>query len=200
MIASLRCLGVSLVLAAVAGCVEPGPRYGRPGDLNFGSSDSLTASERLYMAKEATEKIKIDPSFSEYYQQKRKELAAKGVPRPVLAVCEFENNTGVGNDGVMESVATEFQNQLRKSGLFSVVKDVYTKRLMSRILRSDLGENGETLQEIGTYSTPNYLLYGELRKERDGDGYMFSLNVTMLDTKTRQIFWSDVVRLVKKDK
>lgn len=195
---------VVLALAA-AGCetVRPGPRRGylNPDDDVFGKADRLEYTQKHRSIVKVLEQMKTDPMFTTQYDAAKKRAADAGRVLPTVAVRPIENNTG---DGRSDSVATgqmyrEIINQLHKTGLFEMIDYARRSQMKKTVVAAvDDGENPANLQSIGEYTSADFILTGELKRERTDDGdrvvYHHFLNLEMTDTSTGTVFWSDTAQ------
>ena len=197
-------LVVVLTLAA-AGCetVRPGPRRGYmdPNDDVFGKTDRMEYTQKHLSIVTVFEQMKTDPMFTTQYDAAKKRAADAGRVLPTVAVRPIENNTG---DGRSDSVATgqmyrEIITQLRKTKLFEVIDYTRRKRLIDTVTSGvDNGNNSDAIQHIGNYTSEDFILTGELKREHADDGdrvvYHHFLNLEMTDTSTGTVFWSDTAQ------
>jgi len=195
---------VVLALAAT-GCetARPGPRRGymNPNDDVFGRTDRMEYTQKHLSIVNIFEKMRTDPMFTEQYDAARSRAIAAKRKRPTIAVRPIENNTG---DGRSDSVATgqmyrEIITQLRKTGLFEMIDYARRSQMKKTVVAAvDDGENPANLQSIGEYTSADFILTGELKRERTDDGdrvvYHHFLNLEMTDTSTGTVFWSDTAQ------
>lgn len=197
-------LAVALALVA-AGCetARPGPRRGylNPDDDVFGKADRLEYTQKHRSIVKVLEQMKTDSMFTTQYDAAKKRAADAGRVLPTVAVRRIENNTG---DDRGDSVATgqmyrELIAQLRKTKLFEVID--YARRSQMKntgIAAVDDGENAANLQHVGEYTSADFIMTGELRREQTDDGdrvvYHHFLNLEMTDTSTGTVFWNDTAQ------
>lgn len=197
-------LAVALALVA-AGCetARPGPRRGylNPDDDVFGKPDRLEYTQKHRSIVKVLEQMKTDSMFTTQYDAAKKRAADAGRVLPTVAVRRIENNTG---DDRGDSVATgqmyrELIAQLRKTKLFEVID--YARRSQMKntgIAAVDDGENAANLQHVGEYTSADFIMTGELRREQTDDGdrvvYHHFLNLEMTDTSTGTVFWNDTAQ------
>ena len=197
---------LAVVLAFVAaGCesMRPGPRRGYmdPNDDVFGRTDRMEYTQKHLSIVKVFEQMKTDPMFATQYDAAKKRAADAGRVLPTVAVRPIENNTG---DGRSDSVATgqmcrEIITQLRKTKLFEMIDYARRSQMKKTVVAAvDDGENPANLQSIGEYTSADFILTGELKRERTDDGdrvvYHHFLNLEMTDTSTGTVFWSDTAQ------
>ena len=187
---------------SAAGCdtVRPGPRRGymNPNDDVFGRTDRMEYTQKHLSIVKVLEQMKTDPMFTAQYDAARKRAAAAGRTFPTVAVRPIENNTGDGrsDSAVTGQMYRELLTQLRKTGLFEMIDYARRSQMKKTVVAAvDDGENPANLQSIGEYTSADFILTGELRRERTDDGdrvvYHHFLNLEMTDTSTGTVFWSD---------
>ena len=197
-------LPVLVATALVSGCATT---YVSNEDVYLGDADKLTQSEKKTMASEALEQLQNDPTFTRVYNKKKaaleKKAAEKGEPAdlPLVAASPIKN---LMRDGASDSRATgqlsrDIQTLLRQTGLFDVVDKLATPDILDQLMKGE-NEEGESggLENFGAYHAPDLWLTGELRKEKDGRIYTYTLNLELTDTATKRVFWSNTVERRKK--
>lgn len=185
-----------VAVGALTGCRTPEPvRYADGRELRIGSVDQLTASEQLGLAEDALRNLKTDWETSQAHKRLRDRI---GNRLPVLVVQPLEGYAPLNRNHTV-LIYRNLQKGLRRSGLFDVVDDRDTKNLIDRQVAGsdDLGENGDGLQPIGTFRSPDLVMMGDLRCEDDGGAKMYCLSLRVVDAKTRAEYWSDIVRRTK---
>lgn len=196
----------AVVLALVAaGCetARPGPRRGYidPNDDVFGRADRLEYTQKRLSIVKVLDQMKTDPMFTTQYAAAKKRAADAGRVLPTIAVRPIENNTGDGrsDSAVTGQMYREIIAQLRKTKLFEMI-DYARRSQMKKIVVAavDDGENPANLQHIGEYTSADFIMTGELRREQTDDGdrvvYHHFLNLEMTDTSTGTVFWSDTAQ------
>lgn len=194
-------VAVFAALVAVAGCASSGSgsRYVNEETLVFESADTLTQSERSRLVTEVVERMLTDPTFSVRYAAKKK--AKSDGSLPVVALSALENNVGDGRSDslAMGQFSRELMVALRKTGKFDVIDDLANPALVNRVMTGN--DNGETMaaaQNFGDYAPPDFYVSGDLRRFLDSGIYTHCLNLQMLDTSTRRVFWSDTAKILKR--
>lgn len=190
--------------ALLCGCATT---YVSNEDVYLGDSDKLTQSEKKTMASEALEQLQNDPAFTRVYNKKKAALEKKAAEKgeepelPLIASSPIKN---LMRDGASDSRATgqlsrDIQTLLRQSGLFDVVDKLATPDILDQLMKGE-NEEGESggLDNFGSYHAPDLWLTGELRKEKDGRIYTYTLNLELTDTATKRVFWSNTVERRKK--
>ena len=199
---------VVLALAA-AGCdtVRPGPRRGymNPNDDVFGRTDRLEYTQKHLSIVKVLEQMKTDPMFTTQYDAARKRAAAAGRVLPTVAVRPIENNTGDGrsDSAVTGQMYRELLTQLRKTGLFEMIDYARRSQMKKTVVSAvDDGEAPSNLDHIGNYTSADFIMTGELRREQTDDRgravYHHFLNLEMTDTSTGTVFWSDTAEPIVK--
>lgn len=196
-----------IILAAVALCAGCATTYVSNEDVYLGDADKLTQSEKKTMASEALEQLQNDPTFTRVYNKKKEALEKKAAETgeeaelPLIAASPIKN---LMRDGFSDSRATgqlsrDIQTLLRQSGLFDVVDKLVTPEILDGLMKGE-GDEGESggLDNFGSYHAPDLWLTGELRKEKDGRIYTYTLNLELTDTATKRVFWSNTVERRKK--
>ena len=170
--------------------------YGHPSELGY------TQKSRAIV--EIVEKLLTDPTFSRMYADARSRAVQKGRKLPTIAILPLEDNSGPGsNDSETTSqIYRELQTVLRKTEKFKIIDYAMRKELIGVVVRAgDLGEKPEGVQDIGNYSSSDFILRGELRREstrsRNGKVYHHFLNLDMKDTQSGEQAWSDTIRIFK---
>lgn len=190
--------------ALLSGCATT---YVSNEDIYLGDADKLTQSEKKAMASEALEQLQNDPTFTRVYNKKKVALEKKAEEKgedaelPLIAASPIKN---LMRDGLSDSRATgqlsrDIQTLLRQTGLFDVVDKLVTPDILDELMKGE-NEEGESggLDNFGSYHAPDLWLTGELRKEKDGRIYTYTLNLEMTDTAKKRVFWSNTVERRKK--
>jgi hypothetical protein len=192
---------ISVVAIALAGCVS---RSGSSGYVNeealvFDRPETLTQSERSRLVVDVVGRLLTDPTFSAKYAEKMN--AKSDGKMPIVAFSALENNV---NDGRSDSAAMgqftrELMVALRKTGKFDVIDDVANPALVNRLMSgNDAGETVAAAQNFGDYAPPDFYVTGDIRRFFDDGIYTHCLNLQMLDTSTRRVFWSDTAKILKR--
>ena len=197
-------LPILTAAALVSGCATT---YVSNEDVYLGDADKLTQSEKKTMASEALEQLQNDPTFTRVYNKKKAALEKKAAEKgeeaelPLIASSPIKN---LMRDGHSDSRATgqlsrDIQTLLRQTGLFDVVDKLATPEILDALMKGE-NEEGESggLESFGSYHAPDLWLTGELRKEKDGRIYTYTLNLEMTDTAKKRVFWSNTVERRKK--
>ena len=195
--------------ALVAGCetARPGPSRGYmdPNDDVFGKSSRMEYTQKRLALVNVLEKMRTDPMFSSQYDKARKRALDAGRTLPTIAVRPIENNTGDGrsDSAVTGQMYRELLTALRKTGLFEMID--YARRTQMRntvVSAVDSGEAPSNLEHIGNYTSADFIMTGELRREQTADRgravYHHFLNLEMTDTSTGTVFWSDTAEPIVK--
>lgn len=195
--------GVAFLTVAVAmtGCAaRPGPSrgYKNPDDDVFGKASRMEYTQKRLAIVDVLEKMKTDPMFTPNYDKARKRALDAGRTLPTIAVTPIENNTGDGRSdaAVTGQMYRELITALRKTGLFEIIDHTRRSRMRNTIVSAvDNGESADNLQHIGNYTTADFVMTGELRRESTDDEnskvYHHFLNLELTDTATGTVFWSD---------
>jgi hypothetical protein len=189
-----------LAAVAVVGCatrVQTG--YVNEEALVFDRADSLTASERSRLVTEAVSRLLTDPMFTVRYSEKCK-IRGNG-KLPLVAIAPLENNVpdGRSDAAAMGQFSKELMVALRKTGKFDLLDDLANPALMNRITSGNNdGESASAAQSFGDYDPPDFYLTGDVRRFLDDGIYTHCLNLQMLDTSTRRVFWSDTAKILKR--
>lgn len=195
-------LAVSLLgLIATAGCVSRSNTSGYVNEetLIFDRPDVLTQSERSRLVADVVGRLLTDPTFSAKYTEKMK--AKSDGKLPIVAFSALENNVkdGRSDSAAMGQFSKELMVAFRKTGKFDVIDDVANPVLVNRLMSgNDAGETVAAVQNFGDYAPPDFYVTGDIRRFLDDGIYTHSLNLQMLDTSTRRIFWSDTVKILKR--
>ena len=192
---------VVVALFVVAGCAssEPTSGYVNEETLVFDRADVLTQSERSRLVTEVVGRMLTDPMFSLRYAEKKK-AKSEGV-LPVVSLSALENNVGDGRSDslAMGQFSKELMVALRKTGKFDVIDDLANSALVNRVMTGN--DNGETMaaaQNFGDYAPPDFYVTGDVRRFFEAGIYTHCLNIQMLDTATRRVFWSDTAKILKR--
>ena len=186
---------------ALTGCVSHSGSSGyvNEGVLVFDRPEKLTQSEQSRLVADIVGRMLTDPTFSDRYAEKMKEKT--GGKLPIVAFSALENNV---SDGRSDSVAMgqftrELMVALRKTGKFDVIDDVANPALVNRLMSgNDAGETVAFAQNFGDYAPPDFYVTGDVRRFFDDGIYTHCLNLQMLDTSTRRVFWSDTAKILKR--
>lgn len=209
----MRFHGLYLSLTAVvlcAGCVAPSPGRSRgyldPEEDVYGRSSRLEYSQKRLTVTKSVERMLTDPMFTGNYDKARARASAAGRTLPTIAINPIENNTG---DGRSDSAATgqlyrELLTAIRKTGRFVMIDRMRRKQMTdSNIGGVDSGEDGAGIQGVGDYTSADFVMTGDLRREvTEGEShtvYHHFLNLEMIDSASGTVFWSDTVPVVKFD-
>ena len=197
----------SIAIAAIilSGCATT--RQLSNEEIYLGEANQLTQSEKKAMAAEALQLLQDDPTFTRVYNKKKAALEKKAVEDgeeaelPLIASSPIKN---LMRDGVSDCRATgqlsrDIQTLLRQTGLFDVVDKLVTPEILHALI-SGIDNGGEKggLDNYGSYHAPDLWLTGDLRKERDGKIYTYTLNLELTDTANMRVFWSATVERRKK--
>ena len=192
-----------LVLSvAVAGCAvaHPGPSrgYANPDDDVFGRASRMEYTQKSLAIKDVLAKMKVDPTFTDSYAKARDRANRMGRSLPTIAVRPIENNTGDGrsDSAVTGQIYRELLTQLRQTRLFEVIDMARRSQMTKTVVTGvDGGESPANLEHIGNYTSSDFIMTGELRRERTDDPgrrtYHHFLNLEMTDTTSGTVFWSD---------
>ena len=186
---------------ALTGCVSHSGSSGyvNEGVLVFDRPENLTQSEQSRLVADIVGRMLTDPTFSDRYAEKMKEKISGKLP--IVAFSALENNV---SDGRSDSVAMgqftrELMVALRKTGKFDVIDDVANPALVNRLMSgNDAGETVAFAQNFGDYAPPDFYVTGDVRRFFDDGIYTHCLNLQMLDTSTRRVFWSDTAKILKR--
>ena len=188
--------------ALVAGCETgrhgPSRGYMNPDDDVFGKPPRTGYTQKSLALVIVLEKMKTDPMFSSQYDKARKRALDAGRTLPTIAVRPIENNTGDGRSdaAVTGQMYRELLTALRKTGLFEVIDYARRHQMKKTVVDAvDDGEAPANLEHIGNYTSADFIMTGELRREQTIDRgravYHHFLNLEMTDTSTGTVFWSD---------
>lgn len=189
----------SVLMIGVSGCETGRSGYVNEETLVFDRADSLTQSERSRLVTEVVSRMLTDPTFSSRYSSKQKEKTDGKLP--VVALAALENNVmdGRSDSLSMGQFSKELMVAVRKTGKFDVIDDLVNSALVDRVMRgNDEGENMSAAQNFGDYAPPDFYITGDVRRFLDDGIYTHCLNLQMLDTSTRRVFWSDTAKILKK--
>lgn len=192
-------------IVSVVGCAnERAGGYVSLEDDVYGRPSKLEYTQKSRAIVEIVEKLLTDPTFSRMYADASSRAITKGQTLPTIAILPLEDNTGPGsNDSETTSqIYRELQTVLRKTGKFKIIDYAMRKQLIGVVVKGvDLGETSEGVQDIGNYSSSDFVLRGELRREatdsQGGKVYHHFLNLNMTDTRRGEQVWSDTVRIFK---
>ena len=195
------CFVVVAALSAVVGCASSrsGSGYVNEEILVFDKPDVLTQSERSRLVTEVIGRLLTDPMFSMRYAEKAKSKPDGTLPVVALSALENNVNDGRSDSFAMGQVSKELMVALRKTGKFDVIDDLANLALVNRVMTGN--DNGETMsaaQNFGDYTPPDFYITGDIRRFLDEGIYTHCLNLQMLDTSTRRVFWSDTAKILKR--
>ena len=190
------------LMAITTGCASmpPGPPRGymNPNDDVYGRSSRLEYTQKHRSIVLILEQMKTDPMFTAQYDNARKRALAAGRTFPTIAVKPIENNTGDGRSdaAVTGQMYRELITQIRKTGLFEMIDYARRRQMRNTVVAAvDDGEAPANLEHIGNYTSADFIMTGELRRERTDDPgrtvYHHFLNLELTDTATGTVFWSD---------
>ena len=190
-----------LGVMAMVGCVSRSSSSGYVNEetLIFDRPDVLTQSERSRLVADVVGRLLTDPTFSVKYAEKMK--AKSDGKLPIVAFSALENNVkdGRSDSAAMGQFSKELMVAFRKTGKFDVIDDVANPALINRLMSgNDAGETVAAVQNFGDYAPPDFYVTGDIRRFLDDGIYTHSLNLQMLDTSTRRVFWSDTVKILKR--
>ena len=195
---SARVVVLASAAALVAGCAAPRGGYGNPDDDFYGRPSPMEYTQKHLSIVRVLEQMKTDPMFTSRYDAARKRALDAGRSLPTVAVRPIENNTGDGRGDaeVTSQMYRELITQLRKTGLFEMIDYTRRRQLIDTVTGgADAGDNSAAIQHIGNYASADFIMTGELRRERTDDPgrtvYHHFLNLEMTDTSTGTVFWSD---------
>ena len=171
---------VIAAVAAFAGCATEHHGFGRGPNLE----------SRLTIVQ-AVESLTTDPTFTELYAKATNNAKADGKDRPAVTILPIENNADKRGDAATRQMYRRLQTALRKTGKFEIVDPAGRKMAVDVVVSGvDNGEDNRAAQNYGDYHSPDFVMYGELVREEDGEK---SLNLQMTDVRTGSMFWSEVV-------
>ena len=194
-----------LATAILAGCAHT--QYVPSGMVFLGRPDAITYSEKKGMVLEAVDMLVKDPMFSKVYAEKKTALEkaakkqGKEAPLPLIAMDALRNSTGNGvSDGrELGQVSRDLQTKIRQTGLFDMTDDFTAPDMIDRIISG--GNGGEEGGLEGEYRFPDLWLTGDLQRVIEqveiGETYTFTLNLQLMDTATKKVFWSGSVERTK---
>ena len=195
------CSAIAILMAAMSGCAtHPGPSRGYmdPNDDVYGRSSRMEYTQKHRSLVDVLEKMKTDPMFTAQYAAAKNRAAAAGRILPTIAVRPIENNTGDGRSdaAVTGQMYRELIAQLRKTRLFEMIDYARRSQMKKNVVAAvDDGEDPSNLQHIGSYTSADFIMTGELRREMTEDRgnrvYHHFLNLEMTDTSTGAVFWND---------
>ena len=191
-------MAAAVTLFTAAGCSSArGPGFFGPNDNIPGRAVRMSITEKRISVAEIVEKMLTDPVFRDRYGEAKSRAASSGRAMPSLAVLPLTNNTG---DGRSDSDACgqtyrDLLTALRKTGMFEMID--YSRRAGMKaavVAAVNAGESPDALQTIGDYRTADFVLSGDLRREKTHDRrivYHHFLNLEMTDTFAGTVVWSD---------
>lgn len=193
----------------LAGCAST-TSYVPGSDVNLVAPNVITQSEMKAMAFTAVGHLLDDPTFVRVYGKKKAALerkASEGGAEAELPVLAMEPIKNLMHDGVSDSAATaqfaeDFMTILRRTDRFDVV-DRFVELDMLDALAAGVdngGDSSDVLENYGSYHAPDLWLSGNLRKAQEGPIFIYTLNLKLMDTATKRVFWSDTVELRKTKK
>lgn len=195
--------GVTLLSlsALLAGCVAasgPSRGYMNSDDDVFGHASRMEYTQKSRAIDSVIKQMLTDPMFTVQYDAARQRAADAGRRLPTIAVKPIENNTGDGRSdaAVTGQMYRELLTALRKTGKFEMIDYARRSQMKRTVIAAvDDGEAPANIQHIGSYTSADFIMTGELRRERtDEPGarvYHHFLNLEMTDTSTGTVFWSD---------
>lgn len=143
----------------------------------------LIPADRVQEAKltfddAARELVSKFASDAQFLASLKKVQAALGKDRkPIMVVRSFDPELrGGARAGLrLDTLAQDFRNEVRKTGLFDLKDDEATQAMIDRIkFSADTGlEGGELLEAFKSHVSPDFILTGVLRSEKDGSGVLF---------------------------
>ena len=198
----------ALIVAACTGCVTHSPGnstgYIDPDEDAYGSSSRMEFSQMRRALTVAVERMLTDPMFSTGYSAAQKRAKAAGRTLPTIAINPIENNTG---DGRSDSAAAgqlhrELYTAIRKTGKFEMIDRTRRKQMRDANVNGvDDGEDSLNIQSIGNYTSADFVMTGDLRREateeRRRTVYYHLLNLELTDSASGTLFWSDTVTETK---
>ena len=195
-----------VMAAAAAGCVSgPSRGYVNPDDDVYGKPSEMGYTQKSRSIVDVLENMKTDPTFSTQYEAAKSRANAAGRGLPTIAVRPIENNTGDGrsDSAVTGQMYRELITALRKTKLFEMIDYTRRKRLIDTVTGgANSGDDPMAIQHVGNYTSADFIMTGELRRERTDDRrrtvYHHFLNLEMTDTSTGTVFWSDTATPVVK--
>lgn len=198
---------LATALAALSGCAT-GPRQGYlgPEEDVYGRASRMEYAQKRRTVVESVERLLTDPLFTQNYDRARKRALDAGRSLPTISISPIENNTG---DGRSDSAATgqlyrDLLTAIRKTGKFLMIDPMRRRQMTNALIAgNNAGEDAAALQGIGSYASADFVLTGELRRERTDDGvrtvYHHFLNLEMVDSASGTVFWSDSMGVPKYD-
>lgn len=201
-----RLLLVSAVLA-LAGCATgPGRGYVDKEEDVFGKASRMEYSQKHRKVAESVEKLLTDPMFTQNYTAACARAKEGGRVLPTIAINPIENNT---RDGRSDSEATgqlyrELLTAIRKTGKFVMIDRMRRAQMTAaNIAGNNAGEDSTAIQSVGSYTSADFVMTGELRREHTDDEdqqvYHHFLNLKMIDSASGTVFWSDSMAVPKFD-
>lgn len=195
-----------LMASAAAGCVSgPSSGYVNPDDDVYGKPFKMDYTQKSRSIGDVLGKMKTDPMFSTQYAAATNRAHTAGRVLPTIAVRPIENNTGDGrsDSAVTGQMYRELITELRKTKLFEMIDYTRRKTLIDTVTGgANSGDDPAAIQHIGNYTSADFIMTGELRRERTDDRrrtvYHHFLNLEMTDTSTGTVFWSDTATPVVK--
>ncbi len=201
--------GIAVPLLIAAGCnaVRPGPSrgYGDPDDDVFGEPSRMEYTQKHRSISVVIGQLLTDPMFTVNYDKACKRAKNSDRTLPTIALRPIENNTG---DGRSDALATgqmyrELLTEIRKTQKFEMIDYARRSQMKNAVVSAvDAGENSANLEHIGNYTSADFIMTGELRRERTDDSgmktYHHFLNLELTDTSSGTVFWSDTAEPVVK--
>jgi len=193
--------------AALAGCATgPGRGYLDNEEDVYGKASKMEYSQKHRKVAESVERLLTDPMFTTNYDKARKRAADAGRTLPTISINPIENNTG---DGRSDSAATgqlyrELLTAIRKTGKFEMIDRMRRKQMTdATIAGNNAGEDSGALQNVGNYTSADFVMTGELRREATDDErrqvFHHFLNLELIDSASGTVFWSDSMPVTKFD-
>ena len=167
----------AVVVCGIIGCAAP-------------KSMSDSVQKRMTIV-EAVESLLTDPTFTALYADAEKNARDAGKRLPVVTILRIENNADGSGDGATRQMSRRLQVAMRKTGKFTVIEPERGSLMPDTVSSGiDAGEKSDAMQNFGEYSSPDFVMRGELVREETGD---LSLDLNIQDVRTKTDFWSAVV-------
>ena len=157
---------LATVLAALSGCAT-GPRLGYldPEEDVYGRASRMEYAQKRRTVVASVERLLTDPLFTQNYDRARKRALDAGRSLPTISISPIENNTG---DGRSDSSATsqlyrDLLTAIRKTGKFLMIDPMRRRQMTDALIAgTNAGEDAAALQGIGSYTSADFVLTGEL--------------------------------------
>ena len=162
-----------LAVALLFGCA--GPFGSKIPKTTFGKAGAVLVG-----------RFSSDPQLLGTLEGARSSLRGK----PAMAVRSFEDNTGRRHYYQLQTLAMDFRNRVRKTGLLDVKDDAACQEIIDRLNFSANGglEDNAMPAPCSPSVTPDFVLTGELRRGETED---FSILFLMLHDRSGVLVWSD---------